>query len=104
MPIIFCMYCSTERDDEFPDIMWCRDPFMEALNKIEDKKLDLIMTYSCVHTYMAIIIFNNIISETLNHLCIHTYSYVVCNCCTLTFYVAARVCNFVSTNLSIIIN
>ena len=37
MPIIFCMYCSTQRDDELPDIMWCRDPFMEALNEIEDK-------------------------------------------------------------------
>ena len=23
-------------DDRLPDIMWCRDPFMEALNEIDD--------------------------------------------------------------------
>ena len=29
--------CSNQHDDErLPDIMWCRDPFMEALNEIED--------------------------------------------------------------------
>ena len=29
--------CSTQHSDErLPDIMWCRDPFMEALNEIED--------------------------------------------------------------------
>ena len=25
-------------DDRLPDIMWCRDPFMEALNEIDDIK------------------------------------------------------------------
>ena len=29
-------YCSRPTDERLPDIMWCRDPFMEALNEIED--------------------------------------------------------------------
>ena len=38
MPIVLFMFCSTQSNDErLPDIMWCRDPFMEALNEIEDK-------------------------------------------------------------------
>ena len=28
--------CSNQTDERLPDIMWCRDPFMEALNEIED--------------------------------------------------------------------
>ena len=29
--------CSNQHDNEhLPDIVWCRDPFMEALNEIED--------------------------------------------------------------------
>ena len=28
--------CSNSTDEHLPDIMWCRDPFMEALNEIED--------------------------------------------------------------------
>ena len=27
---------SNRTDEHLPDIMWCRDPFMEALNEIED--------------------------------------------------------------------
>ena len=30
-----CMY-SNPTSERLPDIMWCRDPFMEALNEIED--------------------------------------------------------------------
>ena len=28
--------CSNRTDDRLPDTMWCREPFMEALNEIED--------------------------------------------------------------------
>ena len=28
--------CSNHTDEPPPDIMWCRDPFMEILNEIED--------------------------------------------------------------------
>ena len=28
--------CSNRTDECLPDIMWCREPFMEALNEIED--------------------------------------------------------------------
>ena len=35
--ILFFMYVYSNRTGErLPDIMWCRDPFMEALNEIED--------------------------------------------------------------------
>ena len=38
---MYCSYlqsfiCSNRTDERLPDIMWCRDPFMEALNEIED--------------------------------------------------------------------
>lgn len=33
--ILFHVY-SNRTDERLPDIMWCRDPFMEALNEIED--------------------------------------------------------------------
>ena len=41
---MYCSYinllsfaCSNQQNDEhLPDIMWCQDPFMEALNEIED--------------------------------------------------------------------
>ena len=34
------VYCYSNRTDErLPDIMWCREPFMEALNEIEDVNL-----------------------------------------------------------------
>ena len=34
------VYCCSNRTDEcIPDIMWCREPFMEALNEIEDVNL-----------------------------------------------------------------
>ena len=36
----YCMFtvytCSNGTDERLPDIMWCREPFMEALNEIED--------------------------------------------------------------------
>ena len=36
----YCMFTVYKRsnwiDDCLPDIMWCREPFMEALNEIED--------------------------------------------------------------------
>ena len=28
--------CSNQVNEHLPDIMWCRDPFMEALKDIED--------------------------------------------------------------------
>ena len=28
--------CSNRTEERLPDIMWCRDPFMEALKEIED--------------------------------------------------------------------
>ena len=38
----FCMFTvyahSNRTDEHLPDIMWCREPFMEALNEIEDIK------------------------------------------------------------------
>ena len=42
--IVLCMWlifltCSNElepREEQLPDIMWCRDPFMEQLNEIEE--------------------------------------------------------------------
>ena len=41
--IVLCTWliflkCSNElepREEQLPDIMWCRDPFMEQLNEIE---------------------------------------------------------------------
>ena len=36
MLLLISFACSTQHSDELPDIMWCRDPFMEALNEIED--------------------------------------------------------------------
>ena len=39
---VYCSYimpflCSNQHDGEhLPDIIWCRDPFTEALNEIED--------------------------------------------------------------------
>ena len=36
----YCMFnvytCSNRTDKHLPNIMWCREPFMEALNEIED--------------------------------------------------------------------
>ena len=38
----FCMFTvytrSNRTDEHLPDLMWCREPFMEALNEIEDIK------------------------------------------------------------------
>ena len=34
--ILFHVVYSNRTDERLPDIMWCRDPFMEALNEIED--------------------------------------------------------------------
>ena len=31
----FSCYYRNRTDDRLPDIMWCRDPFMETLNEIE---------------------------------------------------------------------
>ena len=33
---LLILICSNQRDENLPDIIWCRDPFMEALNEIED--------------------------------------------------------------------
>ena len=34
--IFYILYYSNEQSEErLPDIMWCRDPFMENLNEIE---------------------------------------------------------------------
>ena len=30
--------CSNQTDEPLPDIMWCREPFMEVLNEIKDIK------------------------------------------------------------------
>ena len=38
--MLFMMYltliCSNRSDEHLPNLMWCREPFMEALNEIED--------------------------------------------------------------------
>ena len=37
MLLLISFACSAQHDGEhLPDIAWCRDPFMEALNEIED--------------------------------------------------------------------
>ena len=30
------LICSNRTDEHLPNLMWCREPFMEALNEIED--------------------------------------------------------------------
>ena len=34
--LISFAYSTQHSDERLPDIVWCRDPFMEALNEIED--------------------------------------------------------------------
>ena len=32
----FVFYYSNRTDEHLPDLMWCREPFMEVLNEIKD--------------------------------------------------------------------
>ena len=34
--IKYLSHYSNRSDERLPDIMWCREPFMEVLNEIED--------------------------------------------------------------------